>query len=198
LEQEAQFSLGRSSEITRDELKFQRFIDRLRNRFSMLFLGILRKQLLLKNVVTEEDWAKYERGIYVDYQKDNHFTELKESELIRERAAILQEVSQFVPDYYSKEWVYKNILRYSEDEIKELEKFQTQAEKEDEDQPPEEAPPPKPIPVVQVSPEEAEKQSKPAPKKESYSEIKNIDPLEEEARQTEIELMKTIKGFISE
>src|SRR5210317_230546 len=73
LEQEAQFSLGRSSEISRDELKFQKFIDRLRRRFSGLFLNILKKQLLLKNIITEEDWNSWQSNIIIDYAQDNHF-----------------------------------------------------------------------------------------------------------------------------
>lgn len=134
LEQESQFSLGRSQEITRDELKFQRFVDRLRNRFSALFLQILKRQLLLKNIITEDDWDKYSKDMFVDYQKDNYFTELKESEIIRERTAVLQEVSQFVPEYYSKQWVYKKVLRYTDDEIKELEKEQQNSESNPDDE----------------------------------------------------------------
>ena len=203
LEQETQFSLGRSSEITRDELKFQRFIDRLRNRFSTLFLGILKKQLLIKNIITEEDWNLIERDIFVDYQKDNHFTELKESELIRERASILGEISQFVPEYYTKDWVYRNVLRYTEEEIKDLEKFQKEAEKsgEFEEEPPPPPPPPAPIPVVQVDPEKekpaAEKKPEDKQKKESFS-YREIDVIDEETRQAELQLMNTIKDFISE
>ena len=82
LEQESQFSLGRSTEINRDEVKFQKFIDRLRKRFSMLFTGILKKQLLLKNLITEQDWENWKNNIQIDFQRDNHFTELKNAESI--------------------------------------------------------------------------------------------------------------------
>lgn len=122
LEQEAQFSLGRTSEISRDEVKFQKFIDRLRSRFSKLFLGILKKQLILKKIITEEDWENYKNDVYVDFMKDNHFTELKESEILRERIATLDQISQYVDVYFTRDWVMKNILQMSDDEVKELEK----------------------------------------------------------------------------
>lgn len=122
LEQEAQFSLGRSSEISRDEVKFQKFVDRLRSRFSKLFLGILKKQLILKNIITEEDWNEFKNDIYVDFMKDNHFTELKESEILRERIATLDQISQYVGTYFSKDWVMKNVLQMSDEEVEKLEK----------------------------------------------------------------------------
>jgi hypothetical protein len=117
LEQESQFSLGRSTEINRDELKFQKFVDRLRSRFSMLFQGILKKQLLLKNIITEEDWQKWESDIVVEYERDNHFTELKNAELLRERISTLEQMQQFVGEYYSKEWIMKNVLMFSDEDI---------------------------------------------------------------------------------
>ena len=122
LEQESQFSLGRSTEINRDELKFQKFIDRLRSRFSMLFHGVLKKQLLLKNIITLEDWEKWESDIVVEYERDNHFTELKNAELLRERIQTLEQMQQFVGEYYSKEWVMKNVLMFSDEDIENLKK----------------------------------------------------------------------------
>jgi hypothetical protein len=122
LEQEAQFSLGRSTEISRDEVKFQKFIDKLRRRFSQVFLGILRKQLILKGIITEQDWESWKDDIYVDYVKDNHFTELKEMEVYRERAGLLNEMSGFVGEFISKEWAMRNIMRFSDDDIKDIEK----------------------------------------------------------------------------
>ena len=122
LEQEAQFSLGRSTEINRDELKFQKFIDRLRARFSMLFYGILKKQLLLKNIITEEDWENWKSNIIIEYARDNHFTELKDAEILRERIQTLEQIQQYVGEYYSKEWVMKNVLMFSDDEIENLQK----------------------------------------------------------------------------
>tara|TARA_B100000497_G_scaffold52562_1_gene60367 strand:- start:11365 stop:13020 length:1656 start_codon:yes stop_codon:yes gene_type:complete len=115
------FSIGRSTEISRDEVKFQKFIDRLRNRFSHLFLKILKKQLVLKKIITEADWSKWERDIRVDYNRDNHFAELKESEILKERIQTLDMVSQYVGEYFTKDWVMKNVLKLSEEDIKELE-----------------------------------------------------------------------------
>lgn len=110
--------LGRASEISREEFKFQKFIDRLRTRFSDLFLGILKTQLLLKGVITEDDWYEWASKIYVDFVTDNHFTELKESEMLRERINMLRDMQEYVGEYYSKDWVYKNVLKFNEDEIK--------------------------------------------------------------------------------
>ena len=129
LEQEAQFSLGRSTEISRDELKFQKFIDRLRKRFSMLFLEILKKQLVMKGLITEEDWNGWKNDLVVDYSRDNHFTELKDAELLRERLQTLDQVSQYVGDYFSKEWVMKNVLQFNDDDIKQV------SQQSDEEQP---------------------------------------------------------------
>ena len=122
LEQEAQFSLGRSTEISRDEVKFQKFIDKLRRRFSGMFLGILRKQLILKGIITEQDWEEWKDDIYIDYVKDNHFTELKEMEILRERAGLMNEMSGFVGEFISKEWMMRNIMRFSDEDIEDIEK----------------------------------------------------------------------------
>lgn len=122
LEQETQFSLGRSNEITRDEVKFQKFIDRLRNRFSKLFVNILKKQLVLMNIMTEEDWNTYKGSIHVEYQRDNYFSELKDLEIKREKFQSLDMVDQYSGKYYSKEWIQKNVLNLTDEEIKEIEK----------------------------------------------------------------------------
>ena len=122
LEQESQFSLGRSTEISRDELKFQKFIDRLRRRFSMLFREMLKRQLILKGIITEEDWEDISNKINFEFTRDNHFTELKEAELLREKLQSLDQVQQYVGEYFSKEWVMKNILRFDDDQIKQMTK----------------------------------------------------------------------------
>ena len=135
LEQESQFSLGRSTEINRDEVKFQKFIDRLRKRFSMLFTGILKKQLLLKGIITEQDWESWKNNIQVDFQRDNHFTELKNAEILQNRMNTLDQVSQYVGEYFSREWVMKNVMMMNDDDINEL-KQQVEGENavEDEDE----------------------------------------------------------------
>ena len=122
LEQESQFSLGRSTEISRDELKFQKFIDRLRRRFSMLFREMLKRQLVLKGIITEEDWEDISNKINFEFTRDNHFTELKEAELLRDKLQSLDQVQQYVGEYFSKEWVMKNILRFDDDQIKQMTK----------------------------------------------------------------------------
>ena len=122
LEQEAQFSLGRSTEISRDELKFQKFIDRLRRRFANLFYDILRKQLILKGIITQEDWNSMKNDITVDYVRDNHFTELKNAELLREKLQTLDQISNYVGQYFSKEWIQKNVLHFSDEDIEQIDK----------------------------------------------------------------------------
>lgn len=120
LEQEAQFSLGRSTEISRDEVKFQKFIDRLRNRFSSLFIGILKKQCLLKGICTEQDWNDWKTDIQIDFLRDNHFTELKDAELLRERLQTLDQITNYVGEYFSREWVMKNVMMMSEEDIQQM------------------------------------------------------------------------------
>ena len=112
--------LGRASEINRDELKFQKFIDRLRNNFPSLFLGILKKQLMLKGVITEEDWDNWKNDIVVDYVRDNHFSELRDAELLREKLQTLDVMQQYVGEFFSKEYVMKNVLLLDDDAMKEM------------------------------------------------------------------------------
>ena len=141
LEQEAQFSLGRSTEINRDELKFQKFIDRLRMRFAHLFYGILKKQLVLKGICTEEDWESWKNDITVDFVKDNHFTELRDIEVLRERIQTLDMVQNYVGEYYSKEWVQKNILMLSDEDVDNMKKeIDGETEEEPEEEPEQQAP----------------------------------------------------------
>jgi hypothetical protein len=142
LEQESQFSLGRSSEISRDELKFQKFIDRLRRRFSSLFLNILKKQLILKNIITEDDWNSWKSNIVVDFVRDNHFTELKENELLSGRLQVMDQMQQYVGEYFSKEWLMKNVLRFDDEQIEKMneEMAEEKANAEPEEVPPTEEP----------------------------------------------------------
>jgi hypothetical protein len=121
LEQEAQFSLGRSNEISRDEVKFQKFIDRLRKKFSHLFLNILKKQLILKKIITDADWDNHKMHFKIDYARDNYFAESKESEILKERIQTLDMMQQYVGDYYTKDWVMRNVLKFSEEDMKNME-----------------------------------------------------------------------------
>ena len=114
------FNLGRSSEITRDELKFAKFVGRLRKRFSNLFLDLLKTQLLLKNIVTPEDWEIMSEHIQFDFIYDNHFAELKDKELMEGRLALLMQIEPYVGRYYSTEYVRRQILRQRDQEIVEI------------------------------------------------------------------------------
>jgi len=114
------FNLGRSSEILRDELKFSKFVGRLRKRFSQLFNDMLRTQLLLKNVVTPEDWEVMEDHIQYDFLYDNHFAELKEGELLTNRLTLATTIEPYIGKYYSTEYVRKKILRQTDSEIIEI------------------------------------------------------------------------------
>ena len=120
------FNMGRSSEILRDELRFNKFVGRLRKRFSNMFLDMLKTQLLLKNVVTPEDWTAMSEHIQFDYMYDNHFTELKNSELFNERMGNLQQVEPYIGKYYSQDYVRREILHQTEEEIIEQDKIISQ------------------------------------------------------------------------
>ena len=121
------FNLGRSSEILRDELKFSKFVGRLRKRFSKIFLDMLRTQLLLKNIITPEDWELMSEHIQFDFIYDNHFAELKDKELMEGRLGLLGMVEPYVGRYYSTEYVRRNVLRQKDAEIVEIDE---QIEKE--------------------------------------------------------------------
>lgn len=115
-------ALGRSTEITRDELKFAKFITRLRNKFSQLFDDALRIQLALKGICSQEEWEQFKEDIYYDFKKDNNFTELREAELLRERMTTLQTIDPYIGKYFSQTWVKKHVLRMSDEEIKAMDK----------------------------------------------------------------------------
>jgi len=117
MESENGFNLGRAAEITRDELKFTKFVARLRKRFTQLFHDILKSQLVLKGIITIEDWQKLKEHIQYDYLKDGYFAELKNAELLRERINLANEVSPYIGKYYSVEYIRKNVLRQSDEDI---------------------------------------------------------------------------------
>jgi hypothetical protein len=118
LEAQQGFTLGRSNEITRDELKFMRFIEKLRARFSIMFDELMARQLSLKGVCTLEEWQEFKQSVHYDFLKDNNFAELKEAELLQNRVALLNVVDPYVGNYFSKAWVRKNVLNLTEDDIK--------------------------------------------------------------------------------
>ena len=114
---EGGFNLGRSSEILRDELKFTKFVARLRKRFANMFNDMLKTQLILKNIITPEDWEVMSEHIQYDFLYDNHFSELKEAELMNERLTLLQTAEPYIGKYYSQDYVRRNILRQTDMEI---------------------------------------------------------------------------------
>jgi hypothetical protein len=114
------FNLGRSSEILRDELKFSKFVGRLRKRFANMFNDMLRTQLLLKNIVTPEDWNRMSDHIQYDFLYDNHFAELKEAELLTNRLTLVTTMEPYIGKYFSTEYVRKKILRQTDSEIIEI------------------------------------------------------------------------------
>ena len=122
LEAEQNFSLGRSTEITRDELKFTKFVGKLRKKFSVIFNDLLRTQLILTGVIAEEEWKQMSEHIQFYFLQDNNFTELKNAELLKERLEMLSQVENYVGTYFSKEWVKKNVLHLTDDEIGEMQK----------------------------------------------------------------------------
>jgi len=124
------FSLGRASEISRDELKFTKFVQRLRKRFTELFNDILRTQLILKKIIAEDDWYVISQSIQYDYLQDGHFAELKDTELLRSRLDLAMSMRDYVGKYYSVEYIRKHILKQNEKEIDEMD---TQIKKEIDD-----------------------------------------------------------------
>jgi Bacteriophage T4-like portal protein (Gp20) len=120
---EGGFNLGRSSEILRDEVKFSKFVARLRKRFSYMFNDMLKTQLILKNIITPEDWQKMDEHIQYDFLYDNHFAELKDAELLNERLNMVQVAEPYVGKYFSQDYVRRKILRQTDEEILEQDKI---------------------------------------------------------------------------
>jgi hypothetical protein len=123
IEGDGGFNLGRSSEILRDEVKFSKFVGRLRKRFSGMFNDMLKTQLLLKNVITPEDWEVMSEHIQYDFLYDNHFAELKEAELMNERLTLCQTAETYVGKYYSQDYIRRKVLRQTDEEIIEQDKL---------------------------------------------------------------------------
>ena len=120
MDSEAGFSLGRASEITRDELKFSKFVQRIRKKFVPLFTDILKTQLLLKGVIAPEDWDMMQEHIQYDFLQDGHFAELKDAELLNDRIQTLDSIQSYIGTFFSKEYVLKRVLRMNDAEIDEM------------------------------------------------------------------------------
>jgi len=129
LEQDGSFIFGQGQEISRDEIKFTKFIDRVRMRFNHLFLDSLRRQLILKNIITDDDWNLFETHIKFDYTKDNYFEQQKQSSVMTDRVNLVLQLQPLIGKYYSHEWVRKHVLQQSDEEIEEMDE-QNMAEQE--------------------------------------------------------------------
>jgi len=130
LEPNQGFSIGRVAEVTRDELKFAKFVDRMRNKFSDVFNQVLRVQCVLKGICTDDEWDEFKENIYYDFIRDNNFSELKEAELMTNRLELLSAVDPYTGRYFSQKWIQQNVLRLTDDDIKEM---QSEIDKEKED-----------------------------------------------------------------
>ena len=120
LEPQTGFSLGRSTEITRDELKFMKFIERLRSKFTLMFDELMERQLALKGICSVDEWQELKQKIHYDFLKDNNFAELKNAELLTTRLQIMQQIDPYVGVYFSKDWIRKKVLNMNEEEIGEI------------------------------------------------------------------------------
>ena len=128
-QQGGMIGVGRTAEVTRDEVKFTKFIMRLRNKFAQIFDHALRTQLVLKGICTSTEWDEFRESIYYDYIRDNHFTEMRDTELLRERMATLNVVDPYIGRFYSANWVKRNVLQMSTEEIEDLDKEMADEEK---------------------------------------------------------------------
>ena len=129
LESESGFNLGRSTEITRDELKFTKFVQRIRKKFIPLFTDILKTQLLLKGIIAQDDWPEIKEHLQYDFLMDGHFTELKEAELLRERLETMDTIQSYMGTFFSKQYVWEKVLRMNDGEVA---KMQDQIKSENE------------------------------------------------------------------
>ena len=130
LEPNQGFTLGRVAEVTRDELKFSKFIDRLRSKFADLFDQAMRVQCVLKGICTAEEWSEFRENIHYDFIKDNNFSELKDAELMKERLSLLSEVDPYTGRYFSHAWIQREVLRLTDDEIDKMDVEMDQEKKD--------------------------------------------------------------------
>jgi hypothetical protein len=179
LDPEQAFNFGRATEVTRDEVKFAKFITRLRARFSELFSKILEKQLILKGVITSEDWQEFKSSFKYEFSEDNHFSELKNTEILRDRIAMLRDVDDYAGKYYSHEWIRRNVLYQTEEDMKEIdEQIAEEMSNEQYNPPAEMGPDGQPVPDEGGDvPEEQAEQPAPPPNKSKRSALPNVPDL---------------------
>ena len=134
LETESGFNMGRGAEITRDEVKFTKFVQKLRKKFNTLFNNILKTQLILKGVVAEDDWLSIKENLSYEYMKDGHYAEMRDMDLLRDRLDVLNTIEPFIGQYFSKKYVQKQVFRMSDDEIESMDKEMESEPSPDEDE----------------------------------------------------------------
>jgi hypothetical protein len=122
LDSEASFNFGRATEISRDEVKFAKFVERLRNKFATLFIKVLERQLILKGIITSEEWEDVKQNIRFKYSTDNFYSELKETEILRDRITMLRDIDDYSSKYFSHEWIRRHVLHQSDEEMQEIDK----------------------------------------------------------------------------
>jgi hypothetical protein len=115
-------NFGRQAEITRDELKFSKFVSRLRKKFSELFDDLLKTQLILKNIMSEQDWEAIREDVFYEFAQDSYLTEAKEAEILRNRVDLMNQVNPYIGTYFSREFIYRDILKMDEDDIAKVRK----------------------------------------------------------------------------
>ena len=120
LETSTGFNMGRTSEITRDEVKFYKFIERMRHKFASLFLELLKKQCILKGILTQNDWEKISQDIIFNFNRDSYFNDLKENEILREKVEMLNILANFTGTFYSTNYIRKNILKMTDQEMAQI------------------------------------------------------------------------------
>jgi len=185
LEAEVNFNIGRSTEISRDEVRFQKFINRLRNKFSQLFDNLLETQLVLRGIMTKAEWEQVRNTLSYKFVNDNYFEELKQSEILSDRLRTLSEVDTLVGKYFSMNWVRKNVLHMSEQEIDQMQKemdFERTNELDDM------------VPYsqeIQMQQQDAE----PEPQEESFEEFKPSKELTEEEKRLVESMTKFYDSF---
>jgi hypothetical protein len=114
--------MGRGAEITRDEVKFTKFVQKLRRKFNVLFNNILKTQLILKGVIAEEDWLGIKENLSYEYMKDGHYAEMRDMDLLKDRLDVLNTIEPFIGQYFSKKYVQKQVFRMSDEEIETMQK----------------------------------------------------------------------------
>jgi hypothetical protein len=176
LEESTGFNLGRASEISRDEVKFFKFIERLRMKFSELFLELLRVQLILKGIIKESEWQDIEGKLRFEFIKDSHFSELKENEILKERLLSCRDAEDFVGKYFSREWVRKHVLRQTEDDIEQIDKQIEEEQASGAIAPPEGAAPPQEAEAPQGEPQPVPQSAPASGAQEPEITIGEIDP----------------------